>query len=276
MIKEKKRRSPGKIIESFEERKFMFSGGPKGSLTRKLKKTAGRDNRGKISIRHKGGGVKKTYRVLSELGDLNQEVKVLNIEYDPYRSARIALVELKNGQNKYIIAGEDLKPGKKIFMGDRKNLKRNERSKLANIAVGSSIYDIQLYPNSKNCIARSAGTSAILMALEGGYALVKLPSGEQKRINEKCLATIGQVSNKDHSNIIIGKAGRKRKMGIRPTVRGKAMHPGAHPHGGGEGVNPIGLKYPKTPWGKMAIGKKTRRNTKSDTFIVERRPTKKR
>lgn len=276
MIKVRKRRSSGKIIESFEDRKFVFSGSPKKSLTKKLRKTSGRDNRGRISIRHRGGGAKKTYRILSELGNLNQEIEVINIEYDPYRSARIALVELENGSNKYIIAGEDLKPGDTIFMGDKKNLKQYERSELKNIAVGSSIYDVQIYPNSKSYFARSAGASAILMALEGKYALVKLPSGEQRRISEKCLATIGQVSNKDHSNIIIGKAGRKRKMGIRPTVRGKAMNPVAHPHGGGEGVNPIGLKYPKTPWGKIAIGKKTRRNVMSNVFIVKSRTKKKR
>lgn len=276
MIKVKKRRSSGKIVESFEDRKSLFTGRPKRSLTKKLKKTAGRDNRGRISIRHRGGGEKRRYRILSELGSLNQSVKVINIEYDPYRSGRIALVELENGQNKYIIAGEDLKPGDKIFMGEKQNLKQHERSEIANIAIGSSIYDIQIYPNSKSYMVRSAGTSASIMAIEGQYAMVKLPSGEQRKIHIKCLATVGQVSNKDHSNIVIGKAGRKRRMGFRPSVRGKAMNPVAHPHGGGEGVNPIGLKYPKTPWGKIAMGKKTRRNVKSDLFIIKGRKSKKR
>ena len=276
MIKVKKRRSSGKIVESFEDRKSIFSGRPKKSLVKKLKKTAGRDCRGRISVRHKGGGEKRLYRVISELGTLNQSIKVINIEYDPYRSARIALVELENGQHRYIIAGDNLKPGDEILMGSKQNVKQHERTELGNIQIGSSIYDIQIRSDSKSYMVRSAGTSAALMAIEGQYAMVKLPSGEQRKVNVKCLATVGQVSNKDHSNIVIGKAGRKRRMGIRPSVRGKAMYPAAHPHGGGEGVNPIGLKYPKTPWGKIAMGKKTRRNVKSSAFIIKRRQSKKR
>jgi large subunit ribosomal protein L2 len=275
MTKIVKRRSSGKIVESFEDRKSLFKGASPKSLLKKLKKNSGRDNRGRISVRHRGGGSKKLYRVISELGSLGEEVKVLRIEYDPYRTARIALVELKSGQKKYIIAAENIKAGQTVSMGSTSQAKNFDRAKLGDIPIGSQVFDIQIYPQSKKYLARAAGSSATLMALEGDSALLRLPSGEQRKINKNCFASMGQASNQDHSNIIIGKAGRVRRMGIRPSVRGKAMYPKAHPHGGGEGVNPIGLKYPKTPWGKIAMGKKTRRNRKSDSCIIKRR-TKKR
>lgn len=275
MAKIIKRRSSGKIVESFEDRKGLFRGGPQKSLIKKLKKRGGRDNTGRISVRHRGGGGKKLYRTISELGDLGESVKVVRIEYDPYRSARIALVELKNGEKKYIIAAENLKPGQIISMGGDTELGNSDRSRLKNIPIGSQVFNIQFYPQSKKYFARAAGSSATLLAIEEEYALLKLPSGEQRKVHKDNFASIGQSSNQEHSNIVIGKAGRIRRIGFRPTVRGKAMYPAAHPHGGGEGVNPVGLKYPKTPWGKVAIGKKTRRNKKTDKYIAKRR-TKKR
>ncbi len=270
-MKEIKKRSSGKIRESYVDRNGLFKGKPKKSLVKNLKKNSGRDISGRLSMRHRGGGQKKQYRKISELGGLGDEVKVINIEYDPCRTAWIALVELKNNQKRYIIAAENLKPGKSIFMGKDKEIKLFDRSRIENIPVGSDIFDIQMYPDSKKYIARAAGSSAVLMAIENSYALLKLPSGEQRKIDKRCFASVGRSSNQENSNIIIGRAGRKRMMGIRPSVRGKAMYPAAHPHGGGEGVNPIGLKYPKTPWGKIAIGKKTRRNKKSNMFIVKNR-----
>lgn len=274
MVRIVKRRTSGKIVESFEDRSGLFKGSPQRSLVKMLKKSSGRDNKGRISVRHRGGGSKRLYRVISELGSLGEEIKILRIEYDPYRSARIALVELKNGQKKYILAAENMKPNQTISMGEDVQAENFDRAKLKNIPVGSQVFDVQFYPQSKKYLARAAGSSATLMALEGDYALLRLPSGEQRKVNKESFASIGQASNQEHSNIVLGKAGRVRKMGIRPTVRGKAMHPKAHPHGGGEGVNPIGLKYPKTPWGKVAMGKRTRRNNNSGKYIIKRRAAK--
>lgn len=270
MIKIIKRMSSGYIEESFEDRSMLSKGKPAKSLTKKLHLKSGRDNLGTISVRHRGGARRK-YRQISTLDQIEGAVKVISIEYDPNRSARIALVELISGVKKYIIAPDQMRAGDQIQLTDSNELKRGDRALIANIPVGSQIYDIQIYPMSRSHIAKSAGTSATLLAIEEKYALLKLPSGELRRFHINCYASLGQVSNPDHSNIRIGKAGRKRLMGIRPTVRGKAMSPNSHPHGGGEGVNPIGLKYPKTPWGKVAIGKKTRSKKVSDSLIVKRR-----
>jgi len=271
MIRSQKRISSGYFEESFEERSHLSKSRPLKSLILKIKRNTGRDDTGQISTRHKGGGVKKLFRVISTLDQfMGEEAKVIRLEYDPNRSANIALVELPFGVKRYIIAPDKLKVGDTITSQEKVEIKAGNRAKLENIPVGTQVHDIQLYPQSKNRIARSAGTYAVLMALDGEWALLKLPSGELRKINRACFASVGQVSNTDHKNIKIGKAGRKRKMGVRPTVRGKAMHPAAHPHGGGEGVNPIGLKYPKTPWGKVAIGHKTRGKKISDKFIVKR------
>lgn len=266
-----KRITSGYISESFEDRGHLHKGSPFKGLTKLKKKSTGKDATGRISSRYKGGASKRKYRMISDLNKfMDIEATVIRLEYDPNRTARIALIELKNGKKAYIIAPEALKAGDVLIASEKISIKSGNRAALKNIPVGSQVCDIELYPDSKSHMARSAGASATLMALESGYALLKLPSGELRKVHENCFATLGQISNSEHSNIKIGKAGRKRKMGIRPHVRGKAMNPDDHPHGGGEGVNPIGLKYPKTPWGKVAIGKKTRRNKRSNKFIVKR------
>lgn len=272
MIKTNRRKSSGYIIESFEDRSDLFKGGPKKTLSRTLVQKSGRDQRGRVTIRHRGGGARRKLRIVETLDKFqNIPAEIVRIEYDPNRSANIALLKFENGKMSYVIAPIGLELGKKIVSSDNVEMEAGNRSRLKNIPVGTQICDIQLYPDSKSMIARSAGTSATLMAIDQGYALVKLPSGELRKIHSECFATIGQVSNPEHSNLKIGMAGRKRRMGIRPTVRGKVMSPRSHPHGGGEGVNPIGLKYPKTPWGKVAIGKKTRRSKISDKFIIKSR-----
>lgn len=277
MIKIVKRRSSGKIIEIFETREGLSRTIRRKALTKRKVRSSGRDNLGRISVRHRGGGSKRLYRTLADLGGVNNtEAKVISIEYDPFRTARIALVELSGGRKRYIIAPEGLKAGKVIKCGDDTKGRKYERCQLKDIPIGSEIFDVEILPQSKNHMVRSAGAKALLTAREGERVLLKLPSGEQRYFDERCYGTVGQASNGEHANITIGKAGRKRRMGIRPTVRGKAMHPKAHPHGGGEGVNPIGLKYPKTPWGKIAIGKKTRSISKVNKNILKPRPRKKR
>lgn len=270
MIKVSKTITSGYINQSFEDRSGLSKARPTRSLVRKKNKTLGRDDTGRISSRHKGGGCKRMYRIISTLESVCEKAKVIAIEYDPNRTARIALIELENGQRKYIIAPEGLKSGDEIKTLKDMDIVTGDRLKLEDIPVGSQVCDIQMYPMSKKYIARAAGASAHIMALEGDYALLKLPSSELRKIHKDCFATVGQISNSEHSNIRIGKAGRNRKKNIRPSVRGKVMSPAAHPHGGGEGNNPIGLKYPKTPWGKIAIGKKTRGKKNSDKFIVKR------
>lgn len=277
MIKIKKSAQAGKIIQTFEDRSMLSKEKPVRSLTISLKRSFGRDSKGHISVRHKGGGVKKLYRIISTLDKFKgQHATVLNLQYDPYRTAFIALIQFEDGRKAYILAPEKIKIGQTVVGDDKTEVKYGNRMMLKNIPTGTQIHAIQFMPESKNIFATSAGSNATIMALEGGYALIKMPSGEVRKVNENCFASIGQVSNSIHSRIKIGKAGRKRKMGIRPTVRGKAMHPAAHPHGGGEGVNSIGIKYPKSPWGKIAIGGKTRRKKFSDKFIVTGRKRKKR
>jgi len=275
MIKTKKRLSSGYIKESFIERSGLSKSRPRRSLTRKKVSGSGRDERGHISIRHRGGGAKRKYRLISTLDEFfGQEAKVIALEYDPNRNAHLALVELPDGAKKYIIAQDKLKVNKKIKASDEVYQSAGDRARLENIRPSTEISDIQLYPHSSNFIARAAGAKATLMAIEGDYALVKLPSGETRKIHKRCFASIGQISNPEHAQLKIGRAGRTRHMGWRPSVRGKVMSPRSHPHGGGEGVNPIGLKHPKTPWGRPAHGKKTRRNKLSEKFIVKRAKSK--
>lgn len=242
-------------------------------LTRTLKKRAGRDSSGQISVRHRGGGSKRKYRVISVLNTkADMAAKVEQIEYDPNRSAFIALVKFKNKTKAYILAWEGIKVGDEVASGDSVDIQKGNRMRLSNIPNGIGIYDIELQPFQGGMLVRSAGSTATIVAKEGKWVHVKLPSGEIRKINKNSFASIGQVSNISHSFQRIGKAGRKRHMGIRPSVRGKAMHPAAHPHGGGEGVNPIGLKYPKTPWGKHALGVKTRKKKKySEKLILQKR-----
>lgn len=273
MLKKVKRLTSGYFEASFEDRRALNKQKKAKSLIVKLDRSFGKDSTGTISSRHRGSGAKRLYRIISEL---SCEAKVIDLQYDPNRSANIALVELENGAKKYILAADKLKVGDKIKVKEGGSMKVGDRAMLKNIPVGSIVHNIEIQPGSKGVFAKSAGTSAIFMAIEEGYALLKMPSGELRKVNEKCMASFGSVSNNEHSNLRIGKAGRKRLMGIRPKVRGKAMSPNSHPHGGGEGVNPIGLKYPKTPWGKVAIGKKTRGKKLSDKYIVKRRARKKR
>lgn len=248
---------------------------PEKSLVKALKKKAGRNVHGRITVRHRGGGAKRKYRVV-EFGNLEgKKAKVLAIEYDPNRTARIALIEFDTGEKAYVVAPQKIKVGGKIEFGEGTEIKIGNRMPLKKIPVGTFIYNVEIMPGTGAKLARSAGTSAQLLAREGRYAHVKLPSGEIRLVDVEGSANIGVVSNPDQGNIKVGKAGRKRHMGIRPTVRGKAMNPVDHPHGGGEGAQPIGLTHPKTPWGAPALGKVTRkRNKPSNKMIIRKRKAK--
>ncbi len=246
---------------------------PEKSLLEPLKKHSGRNNTGKITVRHRGGGNRRKYRVIDFKRDkFDCPATVQTIEYDPNRSAFIALIQFEDGEKRYIIAPHGLKVGHKIENGPQADILPGNALPLANIPVGTFIHNIELYPGKGAQLARSAGIMAQLMAKEGNYALVRLPSSELRQVPINCMATIGQVGNIDHENVSGGKAGRTRHKGIRPTVRGSVMNPCDHPHGGGEGKSPIGRPGPVTPWGKPALGYKTRKTNKhSDKFIVKRR-----
>lgn len=244
---------------------------PEKSLLVAMKAGSGRNNQGRITIRHRGGAVKRFYRLVDFRLVPGFSGKITAIEYDPNRSAHIALVELKNGKKAYILAGNDMKVGQTIDSGSDAEIRRGNRLPLANIPVGTQIYNIELVLGKGGQIARSAGTKAQLVAKEGEFCQVKLPSGEVRLVNQNCMATIGVVGNEAHQNVKYGSAGRRRRMGWRPTVRGKAMNPVDHPHGGGEGGTDIGLKHQKTPWGKAALGLKTRRRKLTDRMIVRGR-----
>ncbi len=246
---------------------------PQRSLTEALRRKGGRNNTGRITVRHRGGGHKRRYRIIDFRRDrMDAQAEVLSIEYDPNRSARIALVLYEGGEKRYIIAPLGLMVGDRIGNGSANtNLRTGDALPLADIPLGTMIHNIELHPGRGGQLARAAGTSAQLMAREGDWAQVRLPSGEVRLIHQRCMATIGQVGNTDHGNIKIGKAGRRRWLGWRPTVRGSAMDPSSHPHGGGEGRSPIGMPGPKTPWGKPALGKRTRRNKRTNRYIIRRR-----
>ncbi|NLT62841.1 MAG: 50S ribosomal protein L2 [Clostridiales bacterium] len=249
---------------------------PEKSLVEVLKGNAGRNNRGCITVRHQGGRNKRKYRIIDfKRNKLDMPGKVLRLEYDPNRSAHIALVEYEDGERRYILAPVGLKAGDTVVSSAKADIKPGNALPLANIPVGTVIHNIELYPGKGAQLVRSAGVEAQLMAKEDGIAQIRLPSGEYRKIRMNCMATVGQVGNIDHANIHIGKAGRKRHMGWRPTVRGSVMNPCDHPHGGGEGKCPIGRPGPVTPWGKPALGYKTRKTkNKSDKFIVKRRNEK--
>ena len=257
-------------VSTFEE---ITTNEPEKSLLEPLKKHAGRNVRGKITVRHKGGGNKRKFRIIDFKRDKDGVPgKVATIEYDPNRSANIALIHYVDGEKRYIIAPNKIKVGDMILSGPEADIKIGNALKLKDIPVGSIIHNIELKAGKGAQLVRSAGNSAQLMAKENDYAQVRLPSGEVRMIRVECKATIGQVGNIDHENITIGKAGRKRHMGIRPTVRGSVMNPNDHPHGGGEGRAPIGRPSPVTPWGKPTLGFKTRKkNKKSDKYIVKKR-----
>ena len=245
---------------------------PEKSLVVSLAKNAGRNNQGKITVRHRGGGNRKKYRIIDfKRQKFDVEGTVKTLEYDPNRSAFIALVEYTDGEKAYIIAPEGLKVGDKVTAGANADIKPGNALPLTAIPVGTFIHNVELYPGRGAQLARSAGNMAQLMAKENGLALLRLPSGELRNVPENCMATIGQVGNTDHENVKIGKAGRKRHMGIRPTVRGSVMNPNDHPHGGGEGRAPIGRSGPMTPWGKPALGLKTRKKNKSSNKMIVRR-----
>jgi large subunit ribosomal protein L2 len=245
---------------------------PEWSLTEALRRRGGRNNMGRLTVRHRGGGHKRRYRIIDfKRNKFDCAAAVIAIEYDPNRSARIALLQYEDGEKRYIIAPLGLKVGDKVANGERAELRPGNALFIRDIPVGTQIHNIELLPGEGGQMARSAGVSAQLLAKEGVYAQVRLPSGEVRLVHERCMATIGQVGNTDHGNIKIGKAGRNRWLGWRPSVRGIAMDPGGHPHGGGEGRSGIGMPGPKTPWGKPALGKRTRNNKRTDRFIVRRR-----
>lgn len=245
---------------------------PDKSLVVPLRKKGGRNNQGRITVRHRGGGVKRHYRIIDFKRDkLDIPGKVASIEYDPNRSAHIALIHYVDGEKRYILAPLNLKVGAEVMSGANAEIKMGNALPLRLIPAGTPIHNIELQPGRGGQMVRSAGTSAQLMAKEGDYALVRLPSKGMHRIRLECMATVGQVGSVDHDSINLGKAGRKRLMGWRPTVRGSAMSPRDHPHGGGEGRTGIGLPGPKTPWGKPASGVKTRKNKRSDKMIIKKR-----
>ena len=275
-IKKYKPTSPARrqmTVSTFEE---ITKKTPERSLVVTLKSSGGRNSYGRITVRHRGGGAKRKYRIIDfKRNKFDVPASVIAIEYDPNRSANIALVQYEDGEKKYIIAPVGLHVGDTIVSSETADIRPGNALPLKSIPVGTIIHNIELQPGKGAQLVRAAGNSAQLMAKENGYAQVRLPSTEVRMISLECLATIGQVGNIDHENISIGKAGRKRHMGWRPTVRGVVMNPNDHPHGGGEGKSPIGMPSPVTPWGKPALGYKTRKHKKaSNKFIVKRRNQK--
>lgn len=246
---------------------------PEKSLLRPLNKKSGRNSYGRITVRHRGGGNRRKYRIIDfKRQKFDIPAQVLTLEYDPNRSAHIALVQYEDGEKRYIIAPHGLKVGDSIVSGNDADIKVGNALPLSNIPTGTFIHNVELHPGKGAQLARAAGNMAQLMAKEGKMALLRLPSGELRNVSINCMATIGQVGNLDHENVSVGKAGRKRHMGIRPTVRGSVMNPCDHPHGGGEGKSPIGRPGPVTPWGKPTLGYKTRKKrNKTDKFIIKRR-----
>jgi large subunit ribosomal protein L2 len=277
-IKVFKPTSPGRRDmsgQTFEEITRMQ---PEPSLVRGLRKRAGRNFRGKVTVRHRGGGHKRRYRVIDFKRDkFDIPARVVSIEYDPNRSARIALLVYADGEKRYIIAPLGLRVGDEVMSGPNAEIRPGNTLPLQNIPLGTQVHNIELQVGRGGQMVRSAGTSAQLLSKDHPlYVILRLPSGEERYVSQECLATIGQVGNVEHGNVKLGKAGRKRHLGIRPTVRGSAMNPNDHPHGGGEGRSPIGMAAPKTPWGQPAQGRRTRRNKSTDKFIFRRRSKKRR
>ena len=248
---------------------------PERSLLEPLAKHSGRNSYGRITVRHRGGGNRRKYRVIDFKRAKTGAAVVQTLEYDPNRSAHIALIAYEDGEKSYILAPAGLKVGDTVVSGPEADIKPGNALPLLNIPTGTFVHNVELYPGRGGQLARAAGNAAQLMAKEGDLALLRLPSGELRNVSVNCMATVGQVGNLDHENVKIGKAGRTRHMGIRPTVRGSVMNPNDHPHGGGEGKSPIGRPGPVTPWGKPALGLKTRsRHNRSDKMIVKRRNSK--
>jgi large subunit ribosomal protein L2 len=250
---------------------------PERSLLKPLRKSGGRNMYGRVTVRHRGGGHRRHIRVV----DFKREkhgipARVAAIEYDPNRTARLALLNYADGEKRYIVAPLDLRVGDTIMSGPQAEMRPGNSMPISNIPVGTMVHNVELKPGRGGQLVRAAGGAAQLLAKEGDYAQVRLPSGEVRLVRQECYATIGQVGNVDHGNVKLGKAGRKRHLGIRPTVRGSAMSPRDHPHGGGEGRQPIGMPGPKSPWGKPTLGYKTRRNKRTDKYILRRRGKKRR
>jgi large subunit ribosomal protein L2 len=276
-IKTYKPTSPGRrgmTGSTFEE---ITHSEPERSLLRPLRKRSGRNVQGRITVRHRGGGHKRLYRLIDFKRDkVDIPARVRSIEYDPNRSARIALLVYGDGEKRYIIAPLGLQVGDTVMSGEGAEVRVGNALPLERIPLGTLVHNIELYPGRGGQMVRSAGTSAQVLAKEGDYVTLRLPSGEMRLVRKECMVTIGQVGNVDHGNIKFGKAGRRRWLGWRPAVRGSAMSPRDHPHGGGEGRSPIGMPSPKSPWGKKTLGKKTRRNKATDKYIVRRRGKRRR
>ena len=271
-IRNYKPTTPGRRKMSTLVNEEITTNVPEKSLTVTIKKNGGRNNQGKITVRHHGGGEKRKYRIIDfKRNKLNVPGSVATIEYDPNRTANIALINYADGEKRYIIAPKDLTVGMTVEAGENADIKVGNALPIMNIPVGTMVHNIELRPGKGGELARSAGSSAQILGREGNYVMIRLSSGEQRKVLGTCMATVGEVGNEDSSLVKVGKAGRSRHMGIRPTVRGSVMNPNDHPHGGGEGRAPVGRKAPMTPWGKPALGLKTRKKKQSDKFIVRRR-----
>jgi large subunit ribosomal protein L2 len=271
-LKKKNPVTPGHRFQIADDYDDITKKSPEKSLLVRIRKTAGRDWHGRVSARHRGGGSRRMYRMIDFKRTKDMEAKVLGIEYDPNRNARIALLEYEDSEKSYILAPLGLEVGDVVSSGAEVDIKPGNALPLRSVPVGTMIHNIELAPAGGAKLARSAGAGVMLVAKEGGYAIIKLPSGEQRMIHLSCRATVGQIGNVDAKNVFLGKAGKKRHRGWRPRVRGVAMNPCDHPLGGGEGKSPIGKKHPVTPWGKPALGKKTRKpRRRSDRFILIRR-----
>jgi len=276
-VKKYKPTSPGRRGMSGHTFEEITKSKPERSLLIHKNKRGGRNNYGRVTVRHRGGGSRRHYRVVDFKRDKHGvPASVAAIEYDPNRSARLALLHYVDGEKRYIIAPLGLSVGDSVLAGPGAEIRPGNSLPLANIPLGTTVHNIELREGKGGQLVRSAGTSAQLLGKEGAYAAIRLPSGEVRRVRQTCYATIGEVGNPDHSNIKLGKAGRKRHKGIRPTVRGSAMSPRDHPHGGGEGRQPIGLPGPKSPWGKPTLGKKTRRNKQTEKYIIRHRSKRRR
>jgi len=274
-IRKFKPTSPGRRGMTGDTFEDITKDKPERALLRDMRRHGGRNAHGKITVRHRGGGSRRQYRQVDFKRDKHDiPAKVVAIEYDPNRSARVALLTYADGEKRYIVAPLGLRVGDSVLSGPNVEVRLGNCLPLAKMPLGTVVHNVEFREGNGAQMARSAGSSVQLLAKEGEYATLRLPSGEMRKVRQNCYAVVGQVSNLDHSNIKLGKAGRKRHMGIRPTVRGSAMSPRDHPHGGGEGRQPIGKPGPRSPWGKPTLGKKTRNNKRSDQFIVRRRSKK--
>ena len=270
-LREYKPTSPGRRDTVYDDFSDITTSKPEKSLLAPLTKKGGRNNRGRVTVRHRGGGHKRRYRLVDFKRTKTGIAKVVSIEYDPNRTARIALIRHEDGKKSYIVASSSMKVGDQVQNGDNAPVSFGNSKILSSLPTGTLVYNIELFPGKGGQLVKSAGAVAQVMAHESGYTLLRLPSGEMRRVLSGCSASIGQVSNVDHKNEKLGKAGRNRHRGRRPTVRGSVMSPAAHPHGGGEGRSGIGMPGPKTPWGKPALGKRTRRNKSTSKYILRRR-----